>query len=135
MQVFVHIGGKNYGPYSVEQLRSFVKAGNFKEDQPACYDGKSWVRIRELPGFAVEPKPIKQEVKTRTVSKTLPKKTKKQRVKKLVIVCLSVAVALSVHRSFSHTECALAAGESRRPMCTSLPPPSTPPRLPHPWHV
>lgn len=94
MQVFVHIGGKNYGPYSVEQLRSYVKAGNFKEDQAACYDSKNWVRIREVPGFAVER--FKHEVKPRSAAKTLPKKTKKQRIKKLVIVCLSVAVALSV---------------------------------------
>ena len=92
MQVFVHIGGKNYGPYSVEQLRSYVKAGNLKEDQPACYDGKNWVRIHEVPGFKIEP--TKQEVKPRTAAKTLPKKTKKQRFKKLVIVCLSVTVTL-----------------------------------------
>ena len=94
MQVFVHIGGKNYGPYSVEQLRSYVKAGNLKEDQPACYDGKNWVPIREVPGLAVEP--TKQEVKPRTAAKTVPKKTKKQRFTKLVVVCLSVTVALLV---------------------------------------
>ncbi len=96
MQVFVHIGGKNYGPYSVEQLRSYVKTGNLKEDQPACYDGKNWVPIREVPGLAVEPKPTKQEVKPRSTAKTVPKKTKKQRFTKLVVVCLSMAVSLSV---------------------------------------
>ena len=94
MQVFVHIGGKNYGPYSVEQLRSYVKAGNLKEDQPACYDGKNWVRIHEVPDFTIEP--TKQEVKPRTAAKTVPKKTKKQRYKKLVIVCLSVTFTLLV---------------------------------------
>ncbi len=94
MQVFVHIGGKNYGPYSVEQLRSYVKAGNLKEDQPACYDGKNWVRIHEVPDFTIEP--TKQEVKPRTAAKTVPKKTKKQRFKKLIIVCLSVTVTLLV---------------------------------------
>ena len=56
MQVFVHIGGKNYGPYTVEQLRSFVKAGNFKEDHLACFDGRNWVRINQVPGFVVEAK-------------------------------------------------------------------------------
>lgn len=96
MQVFVHVGGKNYGPYPVEQLRSYVKAGNFKEDQPACYDGKNWVRIHEVPGFAVEPKPIKHEVKPRSGSKAVPQKTKKQRFKKLVIFCLLVTVTLLV---------------------------------------
>ena len=94
MQVFVHIGGKNYGPYSVEQLRSYVKAGNFKEDQPACYDGKNWVGIREIPGYVVVP--IKPEVKPQTGADVVPKKTKKQRRKKLIIGCLSVTAALSV---------------------------------------
>lgn len=94
MQVFVHIGGKNYGPYSVEQLRSYVKAGNLKEDQPACYDGKNWVRIHEVPGFKIEP--TKHDVKPRTAAKTGSEKTKKQRFKKLVIVCLSVTVTLLV---------------------------------------
>ena len=56
MQVFVHIGGKNYVYTTVEQLRSYVKAGNFKEDHLACFDGKNWVRINQVPGFVVEAK-------------------------------------------------------------------------------
>ena len=52
------------------------------------------MRIHEVPGFKIEP--TKQDVKPRTAAKTLPKKTKKQRFKKLVIVCLSVTFTLLV---------------------------------------
>ena len=94
MQVFVHIGGKNYGPYAVEQLRSYVKAGNFKEDHLACFDSKNWVRINQVPGFLVEAKT--QPAAPQKVAKVVPTKTKKQRTKKLVIVSLSVMAVLSV---------------------------------------
>ena len=94
MQVFVHIGGKNYGPYTVEQLRSYVKAGNFKEDHLACFDGKNWVRINQVTGFVVEAKT--QPVAPQKVAKVVPTKTKKQRTKKLVIVSLSVMAVLSI---------------------------------------
>ena len=94
MQVFVHIGGKNYGPYSVDQLRSYVKAGNFKEDHLACYDGRNWLRINQVPGFAVEAKT--QPVAQQKVAKVVPTKTKKKRTKKLVIGCFSVMAVLSV---------------------------------------
>mgnify|MGYP001346353973 CR=1 FL=1 len=44
MQIYVHISGKNYGPYSIDQLREYVSKGSFKSDSQACYDGKNWVR-------------------------------------------------------------------------------------------
>jgi hypothetical protein len=59
MQVYVHLAGKNRGPYSIDQLRQYVQAGNFKEDSFACYDGTNWVKIKDLPGFAVEAKKVK----------------------------------------------------------------------------
>ena len=93
MQVYVHLAGKNYGPYSLEQLRSYVKAGNFKIDHPACFDGKNWTKLKDVPGFVVEAK--KQQVEPQQVAKVVPTKTKKQRTKKLVIVCLSVMAVLS----------------------------------------
>ena len=31
MQVYVHLAGKNQGPYSIDQLRQYVQAGNFKD--------------------------------------------------------------------------------------------------------
>ena len=32
MQVYVHLAGKNHGPYSIDQLRQYVQAGNFRDD-------------------------------------------------------------------------------------------------------
>jgi len=94
MQVYVHLAGKNHGPYSIDQLRQYVQAGNFRDDHLACYDGTNWVKIKDVPGFAVEakkPKPVQQKAKQKA-----PQKTKKMRAKKLVIVSLGVIVALLV---------------------------------------
>ena len=90
MQVYVHLAGKNHGPYSIDQLRQYVQAGNFRDDHLACYDGTNWVKIKDVPGFAVEakkPKPAQQKA---------PHKTKKMRTKKLLVVSLGVIVALLV---------------------------------------
>ena len=90
MQVYVHLAGKNHGPYSIDQLRQYVQAGNFRDDHLACYDGTNWVKIKDVPGFAVEakkPKPAPQKA---------PQKTKKMRIKKLLVVSLGVIVALLV---------------------------------------
>ena len=51
MQVYVHLAGKNHGPYSIDQLRQYVQAGNFRDDHLACYDGTNWVKIKDVPGF------------------------------------------------------------------------------------
>ena len=32
MQVYVHLAGKNHGPYSIDQLRQYVQAGSSQED-------------------------------------------------------------------------------------------------------
>ena len=45
-----------------------MKAGNFKVDQSACFDGRNWVKISEVPGFSVGavmgvgPQPVGQTV-------------------------------------------------------------------------
>jgi hypothetical protein len=54
MQVYVHIAGNNHGPYSIDQVRQYVQAGNFKDDHLACYDGTNWVKIKDVPRFALE---------------------------------------------------------------------------------
>ena len=59
MQVYVHLAGKNHGPYSIDQLREYVQTGNFKDDHFAYYDGTNWVKIKDVPVFAVEPKKAK----------------------------------------------------------------------------
>jgi endonuclease YncB( thermonuclease family) len=90
MQVYVHLAGKNHGPYSIDQLRQYVQAGNFRDDQLACYDGTNWVKIKDVPGFAVEAK------KAKPAQHKAPQKTKKMRTKKLLVVSLGVIVALLV---------------------------------------
>ncbi len=94
MQVYVHLAGKNYGPYSIYQLIQYVQAGNFKDDHLACYDGTNWVKIKDVPGFAVvakKAKPLQQKAQQKA-----PQKTKKMRTKKLLVVSLGVIVALLV---------------------------------------
>ena len=55
MKAFVNVGGKNYGPYSIEKLRNHVGAGNFQLHNLACHDGENWVKIVDLPGFELLP--------------------------------------------------------------------------------
>ena len=90
MQVYVHLAGKNHGPYSIDQLRQYVQAGNFRDDHLACYDGTNWVKIKDVPGFAVEAK------KAKPAQQKAPQKTKKIRTKKFILVSLGVIVALLV---------------------------------------
>ena len=94
MQIYVHIDGKTHGAYSIDQLRQYVQAGSFKEDHLACYDGKNWVKVKDVLALAEEtkkPKPTQQTSQQKT-----PKKTKKMRTKKLLLVSLGVIVALLI---------------------------------------
>ena len=52
MQIYVSKDGQQYGPYPVEQLRQYVRAGNFAPTDHACCDGANWVTIAQVPGFA-----------------------------------------------------------------------------------
>ena len=51
MKIYVHREGKNYGPYSVAQLKEYLKARNFIKDDLACHDGANWVKLSEVPGI------------------------------------------------------------------------------------
>ena len=66
MQVYVHLAGKNHGPYSIDQLRQYVQAGNFRDNHLACYDGTNWVKIKDVPGLAVE---VSEQEESREPSK------------------------------------------------------------------
>ena len=57
MKVYVHKDGKQYGPFTVEQLRKYVGQGNFTKDDHACHDGQNWVKIAQVPGFAEATQP------------------------------------------------------------------------------
>lgn len=70
MQIYVHISGKNYGLYSIDQLREYVSKGSFKSDSQACYDGKNWVTVSDIPGFVKDAETVPAQQK--------PKKKKKK---------------------------------------------------------
>ena len=61
MKVYVHRDGKNFGPYSVAQLREYLKAKNFTGDDLACYDGANWVKLSLVPGISENPLPAREE--------------------------------------------------------------------------
>ena len=61
MQIYVHISGKNYGPYTLDQLREYVSKGSIKVDSQACYDGKNWVKITDIPNFVKDAGKPKQQ--------------------------------------------------------------------------
>jgi hypothetical protein len=54
MNIYVNKHGRQYGPYTVFQLRTKVQQGNFTTADLACFDGQNWARIGEVPGFATE---------------------------------------------------------------------------------
>ncbi|MBT3635393.1 MAG: DUF4339 domain-containing protein [Opitutae bacterium] len=51
MQVYVHRDGQNSGPYSIDQLRPYLKQGSFIGDDLACHDGVNWVALKDVPGI------------------------------------------------------------------------------------
>ena len=61
MKVYVHRDGKNFGPYSVVQLREYLRAKNFTGDDLACYDGANWVKLSLVPGISDNPMPVREE--------------------------------------------------------------------------
>ena len=94
MQIYVHISGENYGPYSLDQLREYVRKGNIKSDSQACYDGKNWVRITDIPGFVkVAEKPKQQSVSTQQNPKKKKKKIRKGRLA-VVTICVFLFLLL-----------------------------------------
>ena len=61
MKVYVHRDNKNFGPYSVAQLKEYLKAKNFTGDDLACYDGANWVKLSLVPGISENPLPVREE--------------------------------------------------------------------------
>lgn len=56
MQVYVSKNATSYGPYSLEQLRKYIKAGNFTTADMACFDGQNWVPVAQVPGLMGGPR-------------------------------------------------------------------------------
>ena len=107
MNIYIHKGGKNYGPYSVSQLRELVREGNFEGNDLACYDGANWVKLSEVPHIYESSEPVLEQTNQNTQrSKSSPaakvnagtdlhdaKPTKKSKKK---IFILSGAVVTSI---------------------------------------
>jgi hypothetical protein len=45
MQIHIQKDGKTHGPYPIEQVGQYLKAGNLKGDDLACHDGANWVKL------------------------------------------------------------------------------------------
>jgi hypothetical protein len=50
--VYVYKNEQQMGPYTLDQLRGFVESGEFSENDRACFDGKNWVTVDQVPGFS-----------------------------------------------------------------------------------
>ncbi len=62
MKIFVLAGNKKFGPFSLSVLRKHIRSGNFKDTNLACYDGKKWIPIQDIPGYFVDLPPPPQKV-------------------------------------------------------------------------
>jgi hypothetical protein len=62
MKIFVYRNKKNYGPYSLDILREFLKKSLLSESDLFCYDKKNWVKLSEVPGMTTENvEPVKND--------------------------------------------------------------------------
>ena len=66
MKVYVHRKGKNFGPFSVAQIKEHLRANNFVEDDLACFDGSHWVKLSEVPGVSETPELDKDPICLKT---------------------------------------------------------------------
>jgi hypothetical protein len=57
MKAYVSKDGQQNGPYSVEQLQEYLRQGNFTAEDLACYDGRNWVTVAQVPGLATRKQP------------------------------------------------------------------------------
>ena len=95
MQIHIHKDGKTFGPYSIEQVRQYLKAGNFTGNDLACHDGANWIKLSQVPGIApTKPKPIAKQVEQPAMVEAKPAK-KLLRIK-LLIVGFFLALVVSL---------------------------------------
>lgn len=95
MQIHIHKDGKNFGPYTLDQVRQYLKAGNFTGNDLACHDGANWIKLSQVPGIApAQPKPVAKPVAQPVKVETKPAK-KLLRIK-LLIVGFFLALVISL---------------------------------------
>ena len=66
MKVYVHRKGKNFGPFTVAQIKGHLRANNFVKDDLACFDGSHWVKLSEVPGVSETPELPKNPIRLKT---------------------------------------------------------------------
>ena len=89
MQIHIHKDGKTFGPYTLDQVRQYLKAGNLSGNDYACHDGANWIKLSQVPGITPEP-----ATTTKSAVQAKPKKKKKIRKVRLVVVSLLVFLFL-----------------------------------------
>ncbi len=52
LQTYIYKDGQQYGPYTIDQIKSFVAKGNFSLTDHACWDGENWKTISDIPSFS-----------------------------------------------------------------------------------
>ena len=66
MKVYVHRKGKNFGPFSVAQIKEHLRANNFVGNDLACFDGSHWIKLSEVPGVSDTPDLAKDQIRLKT---------------------------------------------------------------------
>ncbi|MBT3666218.1 MAG: DUF4339 domain-containing protein, partial [Opitutae bacterium] len=95
MHIHIHKDGKTYGPYNLEHIHQYLKAGNFTGNDLACHDGANWIKLSQVPGIApAQPKPVAKPVAQPT--KVEAKPAKKLLGIKLLIVGFFLALVVSL---------------------------------------
>jgi len=95
MQIHIHKEGKTFGPYPLEQVRQYLKAGNFAGNDLACHDGANWIKLSLVPGIApTKPKTVVKQVEQPAKVETKP--AKKLLGIKLLIVGFFLALIISL---------------------------------------
>jgi micrococcal nuclease len=95
MHIHIHKDGKTYGPYNLEHIHQYLKAGNFTGNDLACHDGANWIKLSQVPGSApTKTKPVAKQVEQPTKVETKP--AKKLRGIKLLIVGFFLALVISL---------------------------------------
>ena len=95
MQIHIHKDGKTFGPYPIEQIRQYLKAGNFTGSDLACHDGANWIKLSQVPCIAPsKPKTVAKQVEQ--PAKVEPKPAKKLLGIKLLLVGFFLALVISL---------------------------------------
>ena len=95
-RVYLFKGGKNHGPYTLEEVRQHIRNRSFTEKDYACHDGKNWIRVSELPGFAriEKAKPAARRTKSSAKKRKSKKRVNPVKKRNRTKIFLTVGVPL-----------------------------------------